>query len=175
MKKTIIMFLLTLMPFVANAQDSSNLLQIKFGYLSYSEVLKSMPDYAVMQKNLESLRTQYAEETKRAEEEFNSKYEAFLEGQKDFAPVILEKRQSELQELLNKNIAFKEEAARLLQQAESDMTVPLKQKLNSVLSKIAKDSGYILILNTDGDTLPFIDPAYGEDITTFTKNVLKEL
>lgn len=175
MKKTIIIFLLTLLPFAAFSQASDNLLQIKFGYLSYSEALKSMSDYAVMQKNVASLRAQYEEETKRAQQEFNQKYESFLEGQRDFAPAILDKRQSELQELLNKNIAFKEEAARLLKQAEADMTAPIKKKLNNILSKIARDRGYILILNTDGDTLPFIDSAYGEDINTFVKNVLKEM
>ena len=35
--------------------------QMKFGYLSYSEAIKAMPDYAVMQKNLESLRAQYGD------------------------------------------------------------------------------------------------------------------
>lgn len=172
MKKTIIIFILSLLPFATFAQ-SDNLLQIKIGYLSYSEAMKSMSDYAVMQKNLASLKSQYEAETKRAQQEFNQKYEEFLEGQKDFAPAILDKRQSELQELLNKNIAFKDEANRLLKQAEADMTAPLKKKLNSILSKIAHDRGYILILNTDGDTLPFIDSEYGEDINTFVKNVLK--
>lgn len=175
MKKTVIIFLLALLPFAAFAQTADNFLQIKIGYLSYSEALQSMNDYAVMQKNLASLKEQYENETKRAQQEFNQKYETFLEGQKDFAPAILDKRQSELQELLNKNIAFKEEAARLLKQAEADMTAPLKKKLNSVLARIARDCGYLLILNTDGDALPFIDSAYGEDINTFVKNVLKEM
>lgn len=157
------------------AQDENNQQQLRFGYLSYSEALKAMPDYTVMQQNLDKLRTQYSDETKRAEEEFNAKYETFLEGMKDFAPAILEKRQSELQELLQKNLAFKEEAARLLKQAEAEMTAPLKTKLNSVLAKIAKDRKLAFIVNSDSDALPFVDPTCGEDITTFTINVLKEL
>jgi len=166
---------MAVMPLLLAAQTEPAQPQLKIGYLSYSEVLHSMPDYAVMQTNLEALRKQYSDETKRAEEEFNSKYEAFLEGQKNLAPVILEKRQSELQELLNKNIAFKQEAERLLKQAEADMTLPLKKKLNTVLSKIAADRGFALILNTDNDTLPFIAKEYGEDINQFVKNVLKEM
>ena len=175
MKKLLLLIILTVLPFVSQAQENVSRQQIKFGYLSYTEALESMTDYPLMQQNLESLRKQYQNETKRAEDEFNAKYEAFLEGQRDFAPVILEKRQAELQELLNKNIAFKQEAARLLRQAEADMTAPLKKKLNSILSKIAADRGFALILNTDNDALPFIAPAYGEDINTFVQNVLKEL
>lgn len=190
MKKTLLLLsLIALLPFSAGAQQVQTeqqpvqavnqtvqtAPQIKVGYLSYSEAIKALPDYAIMQKNLESLRKQYADETKRAENEFNAKYDEFLEGQKDFAPVILNKRQAELQELLNKNIAFKQEAARLLQQAEADMKAPLKTKLNSVLAKIARDRGLTMILNTDNDNLPFIDPALGEDINTFVQNVLKAL
>ena len=83
-----------------------------------------MPGYADMQKSLAELKRQYANETKRSEEEFNQKYEAFLEGQKDFAPSILKKRQYELQELLNNSVSFKKEAARLLEQAEADNDQP---------------------------------------------------
>lgn len=166
---------MAVMPLLLAAQADPAQPQLKIGCLSYSEVLRSMPDYSVMQTNLEALRRQYYDETKRAEEEFKSKYEAFLKGQKDFAPAILEKRQSELQELLNKNIAFKQEAERLLKQAEADMTAPLKKKLDTVLSRIAEDRGYAMILNTDNDALPFIAAKYGEDINQFVKNVLKEM
>ena len=158
MRKTVFLIILTLLPLAAAAQ-------MKFGYLSYSEAIKAMPDYAVMQKNLESLRAQYADETKRSEEEFNEKYQYFLEGQKELATPILRKRQAELQELLEKGVAFKAEADRLLKQAEADMYAPLKGKLAALLQRIGTERGYAFILNTDGDALPFVNPACGEDIT----------
>ena len=149
MRKTVFLIILTLLPLAAAAQ-------MKFGYLSYSEAIKAMPDYAVMQKNLESLRAQYADETKRSEEEFNEKYQYFLEGQKELATPILRKRQAELQELLEKGVAFK---------AEADMYAPLKNKLAALLQRIGTERGYAFILNTDGDALPFVNPACGENIT----------
>ncbi len=77
-----------------------------------------MPGYAIAKHNMDELRAKYDEETKRVETEFNSKYEEFLDGQRSYAKTILEKRQAELRELMEKNIAFKAEAARLLNQAE---------------------------------------------------------
>lgn len=165
MKKNIILLLLFLLPMVAGAQ-------IKFGYLSYGEAIKSMPDYAMSQKNLASLRAQYDNEIKRAEEEFNLKYEAFLEGQGTFAPAILKKRQAELQELLNKNLSFKREADRLLRQAEDDMYAPLHTRLNAILAKIGGERGYAFILNTDNNTLPYVSSDSGEDINTLVKDAL---
>lgn len=158
MKKILFLFIMFVLPLSAAAQ-------VKFGYLSYSEAVKAMPEYAVMQKNLESLKAQYEDETKRSEEEFNEKYQLFLEGRKELADPILKKRQSELQELLAKGISFKAEAARLLKQAEADMYAPLKTKLADVLRRIGTERGYAFIINTDGYALPFVNDAYGEDIT----------
>lgn len=149
--------------------------QVKFGYLSYSEAIKAMPGYAEMQKSLAELKQQYANETKRSEDEFNQKYESFLEGQKDFAPSILKKRQYELQELLNNSVSFKKEAARLLEQAEADMYAPLKKRLNEILRQVGRERGYAFILNTDNDAVPYIDSASGEDISTLVRNMFTYL
>ena len=154
------------LPFMAEAQ-------VKFGYFSYEEAFRSMPEYAIVQANLNDLRAKYDAETKRVEEEFNRKYEECLEGQADFAPTILQKRQTELQELLKKNVAFKAEAARLLQQAEADAYAPLRERLSKVLKEIGEGNGYAFILNTDGDACPYIDPEMGEDVLQMVKEALQ--
>lgn len=167
MKKILLFLLLLALPFIVYGQ------QIKFGYFSYQEALKAMPDYAIAQQNLSDLRSKYDAETKRSEDEFNKKYEEFLEGQRDFAPSIRDKRQAELTELMEKNIAFKEEAKRLLKQAEHDAYAPLRQKLSAALQKIGRSRGYAFILNTDNDTAPYIDTTMGEDINMIVKDSLK--
>ena len=67
---------------------------MKFGFLSYEAALQSMGEYALVQKQMADLRTQYEAETKRVEDEFNAKYEDFLEGQREFPKTILQKRQT---------------------------------------------------------------------------------
>ena len=122
---------------------------------------------------MEKLRTQYDNELKRAEKEFNNKYEDFLENQRTLAPAILDKRQAELQELLQKNMKFKEEAMRLLKQAENDAYAPLKSKLTVALKKIGQEHGYAFIINTDGDACPYVDSTKGEDINVLITDELK--
>ena len=114
----------------------------------------------------------YDAELKRAEEEFNSKYEEFLEVQKDLVPAILRKRQAELQEMMQKNINFKNESQRLLQQAETDAFAPVKVKLNEALTKVGQAQGYAFILNTDGNACPYVNPEMGENATEFVKEAL---
>ncbi len=161
------MLAMVLLPRMAVAQ------QKMFGYFSYDEAIKEMPEYVLVQENLNDLKSKYDQEMKRVEDEFNRKYEDFLDGRNDFAPTILQKRQTELQELLKKNVAFKAEAQRLLQQAEVDALAPLKKKLQDVLDKIGSERGYAFILNTDGDACPYINPEMGEDVSQLVKEALR--
>ncbi len=136
-----------------------------FGYLSYDQALKSMPEYLIVQKKLADLTAQYEAETKRVEDEFNTKYEQFLEGQRDFPPTILQKRQSELEELMEKNIAFKEESRQLLATAEKESMAPLHEKLAAAIQQVGTSRGLAFILNTDQNAVPFINPSIGIDVT----------
>ena len=161
--KRIIGILTMLFVFLSiGAQESK---QYMFGYLSYETALKSMPDYAVVQQQMADLRAQYQAETKRVEDEFNRKYEDFLDGQRDFPKTILQKRQSELQELMEKNIAFREHSLQELAQAEQEAMAPLRIRLIETLGNIGRERGYAFIVDTDQKALPFINPAMGEDIT----------
>ena len=74
---------------------------------------------------------------------------------------------------MDKNVAFKGVAERLLQQAEKSAYAPLKNKIATALQKIGKSKGYAFILNTDGNAMPYVDAAMGEDITTLIKENVK--
>ena len=145
----------------------------RFGYLSYDAVLQSMPEYTLVQQNMTKLREQYQAETLRIKDEFNRKYEEFLDGQRDFPKTILQKRQSELQELMEKNITFKENSRAELAQAEKEAMAPLRIRLIEIVGKIGHERGYAFIIDTDKTALPFINPAMGEDINQLVKDALK--
>lgn len=165
MKKLFLLIVLGVLSLTANAQT-------RFGYFSFDNVLKSMPDYVMAQRSIDDLRQKYDAEMKRAEDEFNSKYEEFLDVQKDLVPAILRKRQAELQEMMQKNINFKNESQRLLKQAEADAFAPVKNKLYNALTKVGQAQGYAFILNTDGDACPYVNPEMGENATEFVKEAL---
>ena len=140
-----------------------NATTFRFGYLSYDAALKSMPEYADVQEKMEALQEQYQAETLRVEDEFNRKYEDFLDGQRDFPRTILQKRQSELQELMEKNIRFKEQSRQELAEAERQAMAPLRIRLIELLSTIGRERGYAFIYDTDTKALPFLNVSFGEE------------
>ena len=145
----------------------------RFGYLSYEGAIQSMPDYAIVQKKMKTLQEQFQAETLRVEDEFNRKYEDFLDGQREFPRTILQKRQTELQELMEKNIQFKEQGRQELADAEREALAPLRIRLIELLSTIGREKGFAFIYDTDTKALPFLNIDFGEDINQLVQDALK--
>lgn len=181
MKKILLLFVLFVVAVGIHAQTDSTTVTgiassqtLKYGYLSYSEALQMMPEYAIAVKNEADLKAKYDEETARVESDFNAKYEKFLEGQRDFPESILHKRQTELQEMLDKNIKFKEESRRLLESAKTNIYAPAHNRLASILHEIGTNCGYAFILNTDDNACPFINATMGESVIEKVKAAVQQ-
>ena len=77
-----------------------------------------------------------------------------------------------MQELLDKNIAFKKEADRLIEQAEQQIYAPVHAKLKKTIAKMAQRKvvthfySKMPIINA----LPYVNNMVGEDITVALKN-----
>ena len=168
--KKILLVIFACIAMAAQAQDNAPAL--KFGYLSYDLALKSMKEYATVQMRMDSLRSAFNAEMQRVEDEFNRKYEDFLDGQKDFPRTILLKRQTELQEMLQKNVAFKQQSVQEMKDTEAQLMAPLRIHLNEAIATIAREQGLALVINTDANACPFIEPAMGVDVN---KLVVKKL
>ena len=175
--KRFFLVILACIALTAQAQQDSTQAEaqvLKFGYLSYEAALKTMPDYGTVQMKMDSLRSAFNAELQRVEEEFNSKYEDFLEGQKDFPRTILLKRQTELQEMLQKNVQFKQQLQQELKDTEVQLMAPLHIQLNDAIAIIAREQKLALVINTDANDCPFIEPTMGVNLTELVADKLNK-
>ena len=74
---------------------------------------------------------------------------------------------------MERNIRFKEESKKELEQTEKLLLAPLTIRLIEQLGAIARERGYAFIDDTDTKALPFLNPAQGEDINQLVKDALK--
>ena len=146
--------------------------QIQFGYISYEQVLKEMPEYAKATQDLATLKAKYEAEAQKGEEEFQRKFVDFLQGQKDFPQTIMQKRQAELQALMDNGVAFRLKSQELRAQAEKDMMQEAHKRLNRALLEVGVELGYGYILNTDNNNCPYINPVVGVDVTDIVRKKL---
>lgn len=146
--------------------------QIQFGYISYEQILKELPEYAQATQDLAALKVTYEEEAKKGEEEFQRKFVDFLQGQKDFPQAIMQKRQAELQTLMDNGIAFRMKSQELIAQAEKDLMQEAHKRLNRALLEVGVEYGYGYIINTDNNNCPYINPVVGVDVTELVRQKL---
>lgn len=146
--------------------------QIQFGYVSYDQVLKELPEYAKATQDLAALKAKYETEAQKGEEEFQQKFVDFLQGQKDFPQAIMQKRQAELQALMDNGVAFRMKSQELIAQAEKDLMQEAQKRLNRALLEVGVEMGYGFILNTDGNNCPYINPVVGVDVTNIVRKKL---
>lgn len=162
MMKRLFTMLLLAVPLMARAQ-------MQFGYMSYKTVMAEMPEYAQAKQSMAELKAKYDAEATRGEEEFQKKFVDFLQGQKDFPQTIMQKRQAELQALMENGISFRMKSQQTLEQAEKDMMAEVKKRLNNVILEVGIEYGYAFVLNTDDDSCPFINPVVGVDVTDLVR------
>ena len=161
--KRLFILILAVIPLMVGAQS------IQFGYLSYDTVLHQMPEYIKVQNDLMALRSKYEAEANRGEEEFQKKFVEFMQGQKDFPQTILQKRQGELQTLMDNGVNFRIQAQELIKKAEKDMMTEVKKILQNAILAVGVEQGFGLIMNTDNDNCPFISPVIGVDVTDLVR------
>ena len=119
--KRIIFLTFTSLALMLAAGTECSAQKITFGYLNYTKVLHSMPDYATAQTTMQSIREQYDKEAAYNEDKFFKMYSDYIQGQKTFPEDIMLKRQKELQVAMDQGIKFREESEKLLRSAEADL------------------------------------------------------
>lgn len=169
MTRLLFLFLLLLVPCTMQAQTT-----IKYGTIHYDSLLVGLPQYAQVQQRMEELHKKYESETAYNEQNFKRLFAEFLQGQKDFPQNILMKRQRDLQEQMEKSIAFRKEADALLRAAEADMMKPLREMLDELIRNVGLERGYEMIINLDTPAYPFLHPSVAEDAMPYVKEKIAE-
>lgn len=149
----------------APQRSTPNAHPVIIGYLSYQTALQALPQYAEVQQKVKEFRQSYDNEMKRVEDEFNQKYEDFLDGRDEFPRTILLKRQTELQEMMQRNIDFRKQAREELRRAEDEAMAPLQQQVKQAVAAVAANLHLAVVFDTDRESTLFLDPTLSVDIT----------
>ncbi len=135
------------------------------GQINSNVILPRMPQFLAMQESLKSLKEQYEAEAKKSENDFQRKFEEFMQGQKDFPKTILDKRQNELQIMLETNAEFRIKAQKLLAEAERSMLADVKAELAEAVAIVAQEKGVSIVYDLDDGSVPYIVQGLAADLT----------
>ena len=169
MKKTLLLLLASLFCGVATMSAQS---QVKYGVIHYDSLLVEMPAYAKAKAELADLRAKYENEAEYNDATFKRMFADFLQGQKEFPENILLKRQRDLQEAMEKSLAFNKACDSLLVVAERDLLAPVKAQLDGAIRAVGLERGYECIVNRAVGSHPFMHPSLTENAMPFVREKL---
>lgn len=145
----------------------------RYGYCSLRQLVEADPSYVRATQEMQRLRQQYEREAEHNEADFRRQFSEYLAGQKDFPQPILLKRQHDLQEAMEKGLAFRQQADSLLVEAEREIFAPIRRRVEGAIRAVATERGYDCVVNTDLDTHLYLNPTLAEDITAYVEERLR--
>ena len=141
----------------------------KFGHIKTQEILTVMPEYTKAQTDIAAMEQQYRDEIKRAEEELSKKYAAYQQEQANLPKNIAERRQKELDDLMQKGMQFQQDASQQLQQSWMEMIQPIAKKIDDAIKAVGQEGGYVYIFDLNSTNIPFVNETLSTDVTPAVK------
>lgn len=139
------------------------------GTIHADSLLKAMPDYQQAVAEGDTLKARLDAETVYNEQTFQRQFAEFLQGQKDFPESIMLKRQRDLQESMEKGIAFRQAAAQLLGEARRELEKPARERLKKAIEDVIYERNYEFIVDLDHPSGFYFAPYRAEDATAYVK------
>ena len=142
----------------------------KFARINSQEIVLAMPELTEIQKNLEALEKDWAEQLEQIQVEFNNKMADYEKNQATMAASIKQMKQQELQQLQQRFGEVQQLAQQDMQKKQAELFDPVQKKAHEAITKIAKAAGYLAVFETA--SLIYFDEAQLVDIAPLVKKEL---
>lgn len=144
----------------------------KIGHINADALLEAMPETATIQKQIEAYRAQLQKDLKDMEAELETKYNAYVAGEKLMTQVNKEIKQREIQELQGRIQEYQQKASQDLQNKQIELITPIIEKATKAVSDVAKENGFSYILDSSESKAVVIFVDKGIDIMPLVKKKL---
>ena len=165
MLKKIALVMLLALPMGVFAQN------LKFGHINAQEIITVMPEFTNAQNDIQTLEKQLTAELQRTQEEFNKKYQEFQQAiaKDSLPPNIAERRQKELQDMMQRQEQFQQDAQQQMQKAQNDAMAPIYQKLDNAIKAVGAAEGVIYIFDLARTSIPYVNESQSINLTSKVK------
>lgn len=139
----------------------------KFGHINTNELLRLMPGREQAMADLERYTRELEETFVAMQQEFQTKYQDYLENQENFSQLVRQSRERELQSLNERIMEFQQSAQEDLLAQEERLLSPIIEQARNAIQKVGREHGFTYIFDTSGGSMVFWEN--GEDIMPLVK------
>lgn len=142
---------------------------LKFGHINAMEIISVMPDYTKAQNDLKALSDQLGKELQRTQEEFNKKYQEFMQTKDSLPANIAERRQKELEDMMQRQQQFQEKAQQDMEKAQNDLMAPIYKKLDDAIKSVGASEGVVYIFDLARTPIPYVNESQSTNLNAKVK------
>ena len=149
---------------------STSVFAQKMARVNTQELFAIMPETKQMQENLDAFGKELQEQLEQIQVEFNNRLADFEKNQESMNPTVKQMKQAELNGLQQRYAEFQQIAQQDFQKKQQELALPIQEKLDAAIAKVAKAAGYSAVF----DTMAFVyyDEAQVVDINGAVKKEL---
>ena len=164
-KKIIVAAIVALATLSSYAQTA-----IKIGTVNLDEVMQAMPETSVLEKELANKTTTFQTTAKSMQDEFQTKYQAYVEQHDSLDELTLSVREDELRSLQQRAEQYQQASYQQIQQYREQQLAMINEKLLKAMRAVAERDQYTAVFPTN-DAFYF-SPTQTTDITAKVKTEL---
>jgi outer membrane protein len=142
----------------------------KIAHIDLDSLSNLMPETktakGVAEKYLDDLKKTVAS----MEEEFQKKYNDYLQNEATMSALVKKTKEEELQSLQTRIQDFNQQAQMDYQRKSAELTAPIMDKAKKAIEAVAKEGGFKYVLDTSAGNILYSEP--GEDILMLVKKKL---
>ncbi len=111
----------------------------KFAYVNSDSVMRSMSEYKIQMKTLESYAKQLQTQYQTKQQSMQQKIQDYQANAADWVPDVLQEKQKEINELDSELKSFPQTYQFSVQRKQQELMSPLMEKVEIAISKVAKE------------------------------------
>ncbi|MCF8218248.1 MAG: OmpH family outer membrane protein [Bacteroidales bacterium] len=163
--------ILLIVVMMASASAMTSAQSSKIGHINTSKLLQIMPGRDTAQTALENYARSLQNDLKTYQQEFEKKYQKYMQEEANMPKLMKETRQEELMQMEERIRKYQENAQQDLKEKEQELLQPILKKAQDAIDKVAKENGFTYILDTSQGSVVFVGEK-GKDIMPLVRKEL---
>ncbi len=112
--------------------------QVKIAFVDFEKILSEMPEFAVIQKKLVSLRESVRDSLAAMQNDLQTKVDNYRKQQEMMTPQARQTEEQKLQQQQQEMVDFQQSRSTMLQNAQDSLVAPVRERISAAVSKIAE-------------------------------------
>ena len=140
---------------------------LKIGTVNLDEVMQAMPETSVLEKELADRTTNFQNQAKNMQDEFQSKYQAYVEQHDSLDELTLGVREDELRTLQQRAEQYQQLAYQQISQYREQQLAMIQEKLFKAVKAVGDREKFVAVFPTNDAT--YFSATQTQDVTGLVK------